>query len=537
MTDAPAADADMHALTVRGPVRPGYADILTPEALGFIDALEARFGARRRELIAARQARQAHLDASELPDFPKDADIRLGDWKVRPAPADLQDRRVEITGPVDRKMVINALNSGAKCFMADFEDASTPSWSTMIEGQINLRDANRRTLAFEDPNSGKSYALKDEIATLLVRPRGWHLEEAHVTKDGKAISGSLFDFGLYLFHNHAALKALGSGPYYYLPKLESAREAALWADVFKFAEDMLGLERGTCRATILIETILAPFELDEILYVMRDWIVGLNCGRWDYIFSYIKRLRAHARFVLPDRSLVTMTAPFMRAYSRLVIARCHARGAHAMGGMSAFIPVKGDDAANNLAFEKLRADKTREATDGHDGTWVAHPGMVAEAKAVFDKLMPGVNQIDKLTGFTASAAELVEPARGDVTLVGARENASVAIQYVASWLSGRGAAPVNNLMEDAATAEIARAQLWQWRVHGASTAEGQRLDDAFTAKLIDGEAAALETALGDAAYATGRYDEAAALVRDLVMDDAFTEFLTLPAYQRILEIA
>jgi malate synthase len=533
MTDASLAAP----LTVRGPVRDGYGAILSPEALQFVGELEARFGARRRELLAKRVARQAALDAGENPDFPKDtAEIRDSDWKVRPAPADLQDRRVEITGPVDRKMIINALNSGAKCFMADFEDASTPSWSNMVEGQMNVRDAVRRTLTYEDPASGKKYALQGELATLIVRPRGWHLEEAHVTYEGRPISGSLFDFGLYLFHNHKALKAIGSGPYYYLPKLEGAKEAALWADVFAFAEDRLGLERGTARATILIETILAPFELDEILYAMRDWIVGLNCGRWDYIFSYIKRFRARPNMILPDRSKVTMTVPFMRAYSRLVIERCHTRGAHAMGGMSAFIPVKGDDAANQKAFEQLRLDKTREAGDGHDGTWVAHPGMIAEAKAVFDRLMPEPNQLGKLAGFTATAAELIEPARGDITLDGAKGNASVAIQYIASWLQGRGAAPINNLMEDAATAEIARAQLWQWRRHGAKTADGARLDDKALAAIIDGEADSLKSVLGEAGYEAGRFREAAGIVRDLVLADKFEEFLTLPAYQRVLEL-
>jgi malate synthase len=532
MTDASTAAP----LTVRGPIRSGYASILPPEALAFVGELEAKFGGRRRELLAKRVERQTRLDAGENPDFPKDDSIRKGSWKVRPAPADLQDRRVEITGPVDRKMIINALNSGAKCFMADFEDASTPSWTNMVEGQINVREAVARTLTFEDPESGKKYALKDKLATLIVRPRGWHLEEAHVTYQGKPISGSLFDFGLYVFHNHKALKAVGSGPYYYLPKLEGAHEAALWADVFAYAEDRLKLERGTIRATILIETILAPFEIDEILYAMKDWIVGLNCGRWDYIFSYIKRFRARADKMLPDRSKVTMTVPFMRAYSRLVIERCHTRGAHAIGGMSAFIPVKGDDAANQKAFDQLRMDKTREAGDGHDGTWVAHPGMIAEAMAVFDKLMPTPNQIGKLNGFTATAAELIEPAKGDITLEGAKGNASVAIQYIASWLQGRGAAPINNLMEDAATAEISRAQLWQWRTHGAKTVDGTRLDDATVAKIIDGAAAALRAALGEAGYEHGRFGEAAGIVRDLALAPTFEEFLTLPAYKHVLEI-
>jgi malate synthase len=534
MTDATLAAP---TLVVRGPIKDGFAAILTPEALAFVGELEAKFGQRRRELLAARVERQKALDAGENPDFPKEtAELRAAPWKVRPAPADLQDRRVEITGPVDRKMVINALNSGAKCFMADFEDASTPSWTNMVEGQINVRDAVARTLTFEDPTSGKKYALKDQLATLIVRPRGWHLEEAHVTCKDKPISGSLFDFGLYLFHNHKALKAINSGPYYYLPKMESAKEAQLWADVFAYAEDRLKLERGTCRATILIETIMAPFQLDEILHAMKDWIVGLNCGRWDYIFSYIKRFRARPDKMLPDRGRVTMTVPFMRAYSRLVIERCHTRGAHAMGGMSAFIPVKGDEAANAKAYEQLRMDKTREAGDGHDGTWVAHPGMIAEAMAVFDKLMPAPNQLGKLNGFTATAAELIEPARGDITIAGARGNASVGIQYIASWLQGRGAAPINNLMEDAATAEISRAQLWQWRTHGAKTDDGQRLDDKLVAKIVDEESKALAKAMGDAAFHDGRFDEATEILRGLALDAQFEEFLTLPAYQRILEL-
>lgn len=531
-----AATVDTPAgVEIRGAMRPGYDAVLTAEALGFLAGLERKFGARRKALLEARQVRQHAIDAGERPDFPAaTADLRREEWVVRPAPADLQDRRVEITGPVDRKMIINALNSGAKCFMADFEDASSPFWGNMVEGQINLRDAVRRTISFEDPNSGKSYALDDEVATLIVRPRGWHLEEAHVRVDGAPMSGGLFDFGLYLFHNHAALKSIGSGPYYYLPKLEGADEAKLWADVITHAEDALGLARGTVRCTVLVETILASFELDEILHALRDWIVGLNCGRWDYIFSYIKRFRRHAEFILPDRGLVTMTAPFMRAYSRLVIETCHRRAAHAMGGMSAFIPVKGDDAANERAFAQLNADKLREATDGHDGTWVAHPGMVAAAKAVFDEHMPAANQISKRTHFAASAEELIAPSEGAITEAGVRGNTSVAIQYVASWLRGQGAAPINNLMEDAATAEIARAQLWQWRVHGASTDDGARVDEARLTQIFADEEAKLAGAFGDN-YAAGRFPEAAEIVRDIVFRDDFVEFLTLPAYDRIRE--
>lgn len=532
MNDAPAAAVE--GVEIKGEMRPGYAAILTPEALEFLADLQRQFGSRRDRLLNTRIERQKLIDDGRPFGFPSSTqDIRDGDWKVRPAPADLQDRRVEITGPVDRKMIINALNSGAKCFMADFEDASAPSWSNLMDGQINLRDAVRRDISFEDPNSGKSYALNDTVATLIVRPRGWHLPEAHLCVDGAPMSGSLFDFGLYLFHNHAALKSIGSGPYFYLPKLEGAHEAALWADVFAFAEDQLGLERGTARATILIETLPASFELDEILYMMRDWIVGLNCGRWDYIFSYIKRLKAHSAHVLPDRSLVTMTTPFMRAYSLMVIETCHKRGAHAMGGMSAFIPVRGDDAANERAFAQLHGDKLREAGDGHDGTWVAHPGMVAAAMEVFNAEMPGPNQLSKFNGYCASADELVAPAAGAITDAGLRGNASVGVQYVAAWLRGQGAVPINNLMEDAATAEIARAQLWQWRVHGASTDDGVRIDEARLQKVFDEEEAKIAAAVGDEAYASGRYEDAARIVRDMALRDDFVEFLTLPAYDLI----
>lgn len=519
-----------------GALEPGYRGILAPHALAFLAGLHRRFDARRKSLLEERMERQARLDAGDMPDFPKDtADIRASEWTVRPAPSDLKDRRVEITGPVDRKMVVNALNSGARCFMADFEDATSPLWANIIEGQINLRDAIRRKIDFTDENSGKRYTVSSDAATLIVRPRGWHLDEKHMRVNGVPISASLFDFGLYLYHNYDALLTRGSGPYFYLPKIESRHEARLWALVFQHAEETLGLERGTIRATVLIETLPAAFELDEILYELRDYCVGLNCGRWDYIFSYIKRLQAHSDRILPDRSQVTMTAPFMRAYSRRVIAVCHRRGAHAMGGMSAFIPVRGDEAANDAAFEKVRADKTREATDGHDGTWVAHPGMVAIAREVFDEHMPGPNQIDKKLAATGSAEQLIAPCEGTVTEDGARENADVAIRYVAGWLAGRGAAPINNLMEDAATAEIARAQLWQWRVHGASTESGIKLDADWMGEAINQAEAGI---LADSGYNLSGPDavkRAARLVRDLVLSDDFTEFLTLPGYEAVTE--
>ncbi len=525
-------------VVVKGSLQPGYEEILTKPALAFVAELERMIGPKRRAALVAREAVQARLDAGETPDFPDPSSpARAGDWKVNPAPADLQDRRVEITGPVDRKMIINALNSGAKCFMADFEDASAPAWTNMVDGQINLRDAIARTIAFTDPKSGKSYALNDTVATLIIRPRGWHLEEAHIEIDGNPATGGLVDFGLYIFHNHAALKAINSGPYFYLPKMENGEEAALWAEAFTYAEDTLGLARGTIRATVLIETIIATFNLDEILYALKDWITALNCGRWDYIFSYIKRFRNRPDMILPERGQVTMTVPLMRAYSRLVIDTCHKRGAHAMGGMSAFIPVKGDDAANDKAFNQLRMDKEREAGDGHDGTWVAHPGMVAEAKAVFDRLMPTPNQITKMTGAKPSAADLIAPCEGTITDAGIRNNISVGVQYIASWLRGSGAAPINNLMEDAATAEISRAQLWQWRVHGAKTDTGAVITADLLKAAFAEELASLKQRFGVEMYESGRFDEAADIMQGLIFDDAFVEFLTLPAYQRLVETA
>ncbi|WP_421788332.1 malate synthase A [Hyphobacterium sp.] len=519
-----------------GPLEPGYRGILAPHALSFLVGLHRRFDSRRKALLEDRQTRQAEYDAGALPDFPAEtADIRASEWTVRPAPADLRDRRVEITGPVDRKMVVNALNSGARCFMADFEDASSPTWTNMIEGQINLREAIRRQIDFTDEKSGKRYRVSSDAATLIVRPRGLHLDERHVVVNGQPISASLFDFGLYLYHNFDALNVRGTGPYFYLPKLESCFEARFWALVFSHAEEVLGLERGTIRCTVLIETLPATFELDEILYELRDYCVGLNCGRWDYIFSYIKRLRSHTGRVLPDRSQVTMATPFMDAYSKRVIAVCHRRGAHAMGGMSAFIPVKGDEAANARAFDQVKADKTREATNGHDGCWVAHPDLVPIAKAAFDDVMPGPNQIDRKLNVSSSAADLVATPEGTITEAGARENADVAIRYIAGWLAGRGAAPIRNMMEDAATAEIARAQLWQWRVAGAKTDSGVALDAPWIEEAINiAEAEILE----DPDHRLSGPDEvraAASLLRNLVLSDTFEEFLTLKAYDRLTD--
>jgi len=521
---------------ILGHLEPGYRDILSHEALSFVAGLHRRFEKRRQSLLRYRKERQAELDQGAMLLFPHEtADIRASEWKVRPAPADLLDRRVEITGPVDRKMVVNALNSGAKCFMADFEDATAPLWTNLIEGQINLRDANKREIDFTDERSGKQYSINDDAAVLIVRPRGWHLDERHVLVNGQALSGSLFDFGLYLFHNHEALKNRQTGPYFYLPKLESRYEARLWSLVFQHAEDELGLERGTIRATVLIETIPATFELDEILYELKEHVVGLNCGRWDYIFSYIKRLRNNPECILPDRGAVTMSVPFMEAYSKRVIEVCHRRGAHAMGGMSAFIPVKNDEAANEAAREKVRQDKQREVTNGHDGTWVAHPDLVPVAKAVFDASMKGPNQLDFEDEFAlpVTTKALLEAPEGDITDAGVEENIDVAIRYIAAWLGGRGAVPIRNLMEDAATAEIARAQLWQWRKYACTTAEGRTI----TAGLLEAEV--LRIREGIKAEVPGkdelvaRIDEAADTLSTLILDKEFAEFLTLPAYDLI----
>ncbi len=510
-------------------------EILTPEALNFIVDLERRFGPRRRELLAARVERQAKFDAGARPDFlPETAEIRKGDWKVAPLPADLLDRRVEITGPVDRKMVINALNSGASVYMADFEDANTPTWSNLIEGHINLRDAVRRTITYTDPTSGKDYKLNPKTAVLLVRPRGWHLPEKHVLVDGKPMSGSLFDFGLFFWHNAKEQLARGTGPYFYLPKLESHLEARLWNDVFLHAQQALGLKSGTIKATVLIETILATFEMDEILYELREHSAGLNAGRWDYIFSYIKKFPNDPNTVLPDRGRVTMTTHFLRSYVKLLIKTCHRREVHAMGGMSAYIPNKKDEVANQNAMEQVRADKEREATDGHDGTWVAHPGLVALAKEVFDRHMPKPNQIErKLADFNCTAADLLGAPEGEISEAGVKQNIAVSIGYLESWLRGIGCVPLFNLMEDAATAEISRAQLWQWIHHKAKFSDGRTVTLDLVLKLIDEELAKVRQAVGDAQFRTSRYNDAAGILRDLVQSKQFVDFLTLPAYDKL----
>ena len=517
-------------------MEPGFETVLTPEAVGFIAMLERRFGARRLELLAARTARQARLDAGEKPDFlPETAAVRAGDWKIAPLPEDLKSRRVEITGPTDRKMVINALNSGAYVFMADLEDSNCPTWSNMIGGQINLRDAASRTIAFEDPATGKSYALKDTIATLLVRPRGWHLEERHILVDGKPMSGGIVDFGLYFFHNHAELKKHGTGPYFYLPKMESHLEARLWNDIFVAAQEALGVAQGTIKATVLIETILAAFEMDEILYELRDHSAGLNCGRWDYIFSFIKKFRNRADSVMPDRALVTMTVPNMRAYSLLAIKTCHKRGAPCIGGMAAQIPIKNDPVANDAALNKVKADKEREAGDGHDGSWVAHPGLVPVALDAFNRLMPTPNQIDRQRDdVVVTAADLLSVPEGAVTEAGVKTNVAVGLRYTEAWLGGNGCVPIFNLMEDAATAEISRAQLWQWTKHGITLDDGRPVTAELVRDLLAKECAALKAELGDAAYATTRFDQAAKLFAEMSLAQDFPDFLTLPAYDMVV---
>jgi malate synthase len=509
--------------------------VLTPEAVEFLVSLQRQFNGRRKELLAARVARQARLDAGERPDFlPETKTIRDAEWVVAPLPGDLLDRRVEITGPVDRKMIINALNSGAKVFMADFEDSTTPTWENVIDGQINLRDAVRRTITFSDEKTGKNYKLNESPAVLFVRARGWHLEERHVLVDGEPMSGSLFDFGLYAFHNAKELLARGSGPYFYLPKMESHLEARLWNDVFVAAEAALEIPKGSIKGTVLIETILATFEMDEILWELRDHSAGLNCGRWDYIFSYIKKFAGDTKVLLPDRGQVTMTTHFMRSYSKLAIKTCHRRQASAMGGMSAFIPIKSDPVANETALAQVRADKEREATDGHDGTWVAHPGLVPVALEVFDRVMPQPNQISKqLTNYTVTAEDLLRVPEGSITEAGLRQNVAVGLGYVEAWLRGIGCVPLFNLMEDAATAEISRAQLWQWVHHHARLADGREVTTALVNAAVDDELAAKKVILDDARY--GFYEQAAGLMRELIEAERFPDFLTIPAYERVLD--
>ena len=534
-TPNPEAEASTPARLLREPPE-AAAGLFTPELLALLGELGSRFRGTVDGLLAARQARQAALDAGELPDFvPETRAVREADWKVAEIPDDLRDRRVEITGPVDRKMVINALNSGARVFMADFEDSSAPSWENMTLGQRNLADAVAGTIEYTAPN-GKHYALGDDPAVLIARPRGWHLDEAHVEADGRPLPGGLFDAACYVFLNARTLLEKGSGPYLYLPKLEGRHEAALWEEALALIEDRLGLAPGTIKVTVLVETITAVFEMDEILHALRSRIVGLNCGRWDYIFSYIKRLRAHPDKVLPDREQVTMTVPFLRAYSRLLIRTCHRRGAFAMGGMAAQIPIKDDEDANRAAIEKVRADKHREANDGHDGTWVAHPGLIPVAMDVFDAVLDGPNQLDRLRDdVEVSAADLLQPAEGTITEGGVRGNIEVAIRYLAAWLRGAGCVPIHHLMEDAATAEIARAQLWQWARHPAGRLEdGRDIDLALVDEWRREALAVIRDEVGESRFEEERYAEAAELLAEVTADDDFVEFLTLPAYERLV---
>ena len=510
------------------------ADVLTPQALAFVVALEQEFGSRRRALLAARRDRQRRLDAGERPDFlHATADVRAAAWQIATAPKDLLDRRVEITGPVERKMMINALNCGANVFMADFEDANSPTWDNVVRGHVNVRDAVRRTISLTQGD--KTYRLGDDIATLLVRARGWHLTEKHLQVGGQPVSASLFDFGLTFFHNAREALDRGTGPYYYLPKLESHLEARLWNDVFCYAQDALGIDRGSIRATVLIETILAAFEMDEILYELSEHSAGLNAGRWDYIFSIAKKFAQDASMVLPDRADVTMTTPFMRAYTELLVQTCHRRGAHAIGGMAAFIPNRRDPAVTEAAIAKVHADKRREAADGCDGTWVAHPDLVAVAKEEFDAVLGDrPNQLERQRpDVHVSAADLLGVASGGgtVTEAGVRLNIDVGLQYLNAWLSGTGAAAIHNLMEDAATAEISRAQLWQWVRHGVRTAEGSVVDAAMVRRVIDDEVARL---IADGAK---HFGEAREIFEQVALGDHFVDFLTLPAYERLTEFS
>jgi malate synthase len=521
------------AARVTGPLTRQGEEILSAEALAFLADLHRKFNDTRKRLLKLREERQKRFDAGELPDFLAETKhVRDGAWQVAPIPADLLDRRVEITGPVDRKMIINALNSGAKVFMADFEDASSPTWANMIEGQLNLRDRWRDAIDFVDATTGKAYTLSAKPAVLLVRPRGWHLPEEHVQVDGEAMSASLFDFGLYVFHNAKAIVAKGSTPGFYLPKLESHLEGRLWNDVFTHAEERLGVPAGTFKATILIETLPAAFEMDEILWEMRDHIVGLNCGRWDYIFSFIKRLGKNPRFLTPDRSAMVMGSNFLAAYSLLLIRTCHRRGAFAMGGMAAQIPVKGDHRANEVAFGKVRTDKQREAADGHDGTWVAHPDLVPVAMEVFDRLMPSQNQLNKLRDdVDIIRDDMISVHPGKRTEAGLRENIRVGVQYIEAWLRGRGAVPLYNLMEDAATAEISRAQIWQWLYHRAKLADGREVTPELFKQALADEMAGVREAIGPEAYDNGRFPEAIQLFSEMSLAKDFAEFLTLPAYK------
>jgi len=525
----------MEDIEVTGSVTEEFSQILTPEAMAFIGTLAREFEPRRRELLERRQVRQKEIDNGKMPDFlPETKDVRDGQWTIAPVPADLQDRRVEITGPVDRKMIINALNSGASTFMADLEDSHSPTWNGTLQGQINLRDAVDQTIEFVNL-SGKHYKLGEEIATLIVRPRGWHLVEKHLLIDGQPISASIFDFGLYFFHNAKNLIAKGSGPYFYLPKMESHLEARLWNDIFIRAQDMLDIPLGRIKATVLIETILAAFEMDEIIYELRDHMAGLNCGRWDYIFSFIKRFKNVPGYIFPDRVQITMTRHCMHSYSLLAIKTCHRRGAHAIGGMAAQIPIKNNPEANAAALQRVREDKIREVKDGHDGTWVAHPGLVQIAKEEFDKGMPAPNQIEILRqDVNVSADDLLKLPTGTITEEGLRANINIGIQYMAEWLLGNGCVPIYNLMEDAATAEISRTQLWQWVHHpqGVLT-DGRKVTLDLFRSVMQEEMGDICDLVGDECYGDGKYNVASKLFDEIISNDELAEFLTLSAYEHL----
>jgi len=526
-------DPQLENIHITGAITPEFAEILTPEAVNFVATLARAFSERRESLLQMRERRQVEIDAGIMPDFlPETEHIRTSDWTISPEPADLQDRRVEITGPVERKMIINALNSGAKVFMADFEDSFAPTWEGTIQGQINVRDAINRTIEYFSPE-GKPYTLNEKTATLLVRPRGWHLVEKHCLIDGQPISGGIFDFGLYFFHNAKKLIETGSGPYFYLPKLENHLEARLWNDIFVMAQKELGIPQGTIKATVLIETILASFEMDEILYELREHSAGLNCGRWDYIFSAIKKFRNIPDFILPDRAQVTMTTHFMRSYSLLAIKTCHRRLAHDIGGMAAQIPIKNDPEANEGALARVRTDKKREATDGHDGTWVAHPGLVAIAMEEFDAVMKSPNQIDrKREDVHVTASDLLQVPAGTITEAGLRNNISVSIQYLESWLRGNGCVPINNLMEDAATVEISRSQIWQWIHHPKGILDdGRKVTIELYRQLARQELEKIKVAVGEQEFASRKFQTAAEILDEIITDDQFVEFLTLPAYK------
>jgi malate synthase len=522
------------AVKVEGTAGVAQAEILTPQAIEFLRALSANFEAERQRLLAARVTRGEALRQGQLYDFlPETASVRQSEWRVAPIPADLQDRRTEITGPVDRKMVINALNAGARVFMADFEDSTAPTWHNVIEGQVNLRDAVRREISFASPE-GKQYQLNEKTAVLFVRPRGWHLPEKHVLIQGQPMSASLFDFGLYFFHNAAELKARGTGPYFYLPKMESHKEARLWNNVFNFAQDTLGIPRGTIRATVLIETLPAAFEMDEILFELKDHSAGLNCGRWDYIFSFIKKFSYREDLALPDRSTITMDRHFLKSYVELLIETCHRRGIHAMGGMAAQIPIKRDAAANDAAMERVRQDKLREAKAGHDGTWVAHPGLVAVAKTVFDEYMPGPNQISRRNpGIQVKAADLVAIPEGDITRKGLEMNIDIGLRYLAAWLDGLGCVPIYDLMEDAATAEISRAQLWQWAHHAGRMTDGVTIDVAVVLATIPVVLDRIKKELGEERFAASKFTAAGKLFEQMTEAKQLPEFLTSVAYASI----